>query len=434
MVNSSIIIVTRTTTVPANSDIEFEAGIQSIPKNLGVFQPTMPSRKKTPKRPPTKATPAPTRSTSRSASTSTSRATSQSTSPSRRSGRVRKTVTWEDELPSRSPPRTPPKTLRPPNTKRLPPPNPIRKLWGPSTVRARVVERTADRKAEKAARQARSRAEASRQQSNPIDSVSEAIELEEEEQEEQELPEQASSDRFTPQESDDDEDFDTIRERQEESNYQAWQKERCPFTLRLTCKARVNANRNSIKWTTPMLNPKGGEWHTQDPHFSISEIALQLDKAMEQNGFDSLGVKYIVVIKSDHSQSKRERIHLSNLNDNTWDQVDRMLQEEWRRYPGYISRVEIESYGVITPILSTAITTSMTQPTQLKRSILNITSPAASLRRRRTRTVQLEEQAAQRRDTNEEAGNWMEELVERWHCNNDKCINHDNTCFITWDH
>ena len=65
-----------------------------------------------------------------------------------------------------------------------------------------------------------------------------------------------------------------------------------------------------------------------------------------------------------------------------------------------------------------------------KRAIIDVESAQASPRRRRTRTVQLEEQSAERRDVNEQAGNIMYQLIEKWSCTSDQCSNEGAFCYI----
>ena len=69
---------------------------------------------------------------------------------------------------------------------------------------------------------------------------------------------------------------------------------------------------------------------------------------------------------------------------------------------------------------------------QLKRTFGSISSPTNSPHRR-TRTVALEEQQISRRDRNEIAGDFTEQLIKKWICISDRCNNQNNYCYIPYD-
>jgi hypothetical protein len=68
-----------------------------------------------------------------------------------------------------------------------------------------------------------------------------------------------------------------------------------------------------------------------------------------------------------------------------------------------------------------------------KRPLALIDSPSKSPARRRTRTVQQEEFIADKRDKNEKAGDFSEQLIDKWICTNDRCMNHKGFCFVAFD-
>lgn len=68
----------------------------------------------------------------------------------------------------------------------------------------------------------------------------------------------------------------------------------------------------------------------------------------------------------------------------------------------------------------------------MKRPYSSISSPANSPHRR-PRTVELEEQQVARRDRNEIAGDFTEQLVEKWICISGRYNNQKNYCKISYD-
>jgi hypothetical protein len=97
-----------------------------------------------------------------------------------------------------------------------------------------------------------------------------------------------------------------------------------------------------------------------------------------------------------------------------------VLKEEHLRYLGYKLDVYAEFYC---------------RPSETivqKRAHSSIESPMSSPVPRRTRTVQQEERQAERRDRNEEAGDFSEQLLDRWMCLKDTCINHKAFCFVDY--
>lgn len=64
------------------------------------------------------------------------------------------------------------------------------------------------------------------------------------------------------------------------------------------------------------------------------------------------------------------------------------------------------------------------QVQEQKRAITAVDSPSKSLALRCTRTIQQEEQQAARREKNEAASDFAEQLIDKWCCTNEKCINH----------
>ena len=68
----------------------------------------------------------------------------------------------------------------------------------------------------------------------------------------------------------------------------------------------------------------------------------------------------------------------------------------------------------------------------MKRPYGSMASPSNSPQRR-TRTIALEEQQAARRDRNEIAGDYTEQLVEKWIYISDRCNNQNQYCYIAYD-
>jgi len=162
----------------------------------------------------------------------------------------------------------------------------------------------------------------------------------------------------------------------------------------------------------PVYTPNGGDWVTGLPEFSVATLGVRLDGAMQEQGFDPLLIACIAIVRSDSRQAKKEKLSIGDLNEDGWDQVDLLIKQQWRIFPGYICRIELQIFGKLLP-------------PPPKRPATELESPTASPARRRTRTVQLEEQSAQRRDINESPGYWVEKLVDRWICNSDQYINED---------
>ena len=99
--------------------------------------------------------------------------------------------------------------------------------------------------------------------------------------------------------------------------------------------------------------------------------------------------------------------------------VELVLKQEHLRFLGYKLEVIVDCTGRIN--------------NNLKRPLSSIELPIQFLVRRQTRTVQQEEQQSERRDRNEQASNFLEQLIDKWICTNNKCMNHKGFCFIAFN-
>ncbi|KAL2039837.1 hypothetical protein N7G274_007238 [Stereocaulon virgatum] len=148
---------------------------------------------------------------------------------------------------------------------------------------------------------------------------------------------------------------------------------------------------------------------------------MELHKAMDQHCLIGDLYNIIVFVKSTYSRATKQRLDLEALSEEVWNnRVESVLLNEWIRKPGYRMDIFIECTG------------KEPAKDQLKRPFDSITSPANSLHRR-TRTLALEEQQISRRDRNEIAGDFTEQLVEKWICISDRCNNQNNYCYVPFD-
>ncbi len=143
---------------------------------------------------------------------------------------------------------------------------------------------------------------------------------------------------------------------------------------------------------------------------------------MEHLGFDNL-IEVIVIAKSTSTRGTRKSITLEELSQEIWDsKVEPLLKQEHLRFLGFKLDVIVEFFS-----------RPPDNPPQ-KRAYSSIESPGKSQSPlpRRTRTVQEEERQSERRDRNEEAGDLLERLLDRWTCLKDTCINHKRFCFVDY--
>ena len=226
----------------------------------------------------------------------------------------------------------------------------------------------------------------------------------------------ASSQPETVEDSDDSSMDPRLRkEFQEQENYEEWQQQQYTYSVKATLKADTLTGLR-VKWS----NRIGTENWVKD-NFNINFLLLELHKAMDQHGLIGDLYNIIVFAKSTHSRATKHRIDLEALTEDVWNtRVKSVLREEWKRKPGYHMDVFVECTGKEPP------------KEQLKRPFNSIASPS-NLPHRRTRTIALEEQSAARRDRNEIAGDYTEQLVEKWICTSDRCNNQNNYCYIAFD-
>ena len=194
---------------------------------------------------------------------------------------------------------------------------------------------------------------------------------------------------------------------------------RCAFLLRLTFKSlpsQTNAH-PKCRWTERYYPEAGGQWFTRsDVSVALAQIAILFDANMERFDFEDLIVKCIITVKYDVRLTKRERLFMGLITDESWDKLIQLIESEHQRFPGYLCNVDIEVFGKVS--------------SQSKRFTLEVNSPQTSPHKRRTRTVQLKKQAAVRRDINEQAGNLMLQLVEKWAYGSDTYSNDGVFCFV----
>lgn len=219
-----------------------------------------------------------------------------------------------------------------------------------------------------------------------------------------------SEDSVDPEETPDEE--DEIDE-DEEDALRAHINQPYLFSLKYVLKAR-NPNNDSlrVKWTRPY-----GSEAWVEGGLDTYALEQEIGEAMQQVHFDDID-RYIVILKSQHSRATRQRVDLTDLSLDSWQRVANSMRYQHRQYPGYEFDVVIECIGQA--------------EADLKRPSRSIDSPMSPARRR-TRTIQQEEQQAYRRDQNEAAGDYTKELLTKWACKSNKCSNEHGICFVAYN-
>ena len=210
-------------------------------------------------------------------------------------------------------------------------------------------------------------------------------------------------------------DPDVRKSFKEQENFEEWQQQAYTYSVKATLKAET-LNGVRLRWS----NRIGAENWVKG-NFDINFLLMELHKAMDQHGLIGDPYQIIVFAKSSYNRAPRHRMDLEALTDDVWNtRVESVLSEEWKRKPGYHMDVSIECTGKEPP------------KDKLKRPYGSMASPSNSPQRR-TRTIALEEQQAARRDRNEIAGDYTEQLVEKWICISDRCNNQNQYCYIAFD-
>jgi hypothetical protein len=220
-----------------------------------------------------------------------------------------------------------------------------------------------------------------------------------------------------PDDSDDEETFEEMIDRQEEENLEFNQEIPYLYCVSWVLKALIGPGPNPrkvVKWQGKI----GEEW--LQGQFRTDSLDLELNKAIEKNRLLEPS-EITVVVRSSHRKGTRQLISLEELSQELWDaKVETLLKEEHLRYLGYKLDVYAEFYC---------------RPSETivqKRAYSSIESPMSSPMPRRTRTIQQEERQAEQRNRNEEAGDFSEQLLDRWTCLKDTCINHKAFCFVDY--
>ena len=174
-----------------------------------------------------------------------------------------------------------------------------------------------------------------------------------------------------------------------------------------------------------LIRTKWGEYFESAEYgegdFSASAFTDLLATAMDKEGFQSGVITSIqVAIKSVNPKSRYKRISLDDINHDIWDQKIRPIcQTEFTSFSNQGIDITFEVVGRLVEELAVP-----------KRTIINVDSPTSSPSRRRTRTTQLEEAAAERMDRNEEAGILIGKLITRWLCSKEDCVNKGAFCYV----
>ena len=154
--------------------------------------------------------------------------------------------------------------------------------------------------------------------------------------------------------------------------------------------------------------------------FSPDLLEIELSRALEFRKLDaSIEYDLEVIIKSDALRGTRQRLTLRDLSWETWmDQVEPTIEAEHWKFVHKNLEVTVEC------------TTHYEDPKAIESAQDADADEMPSPRARRTRTTRLEAQAERRRDTNEAAGSKSAEIVDKWLCLSDNCINQGGYCWV----
>lgn len=177
----------------------------------------------------------------------------------------------------------------------------------------------------------------------------------------------------------------------------------------------------------------GGDFRQSD--FSPVELDIEIGNALRIYHIED-DLEIVAIIRSDASRATKQRQYLSDLSVDTWlDQVEATIKSEHRKYVGKHLEVIVECTGVRegSQVPQTPALNSTLASTSSRRRIDAVDNPTPSPHRRRTRTVQQEELAVERRESNAIAGDKNQEIIDRWLCTSNTCTNETAFCWISYD-
>ena len=360
-----------------------------------------------------------------SSSRGASRTASTSTSPARRSGRSpapNRRVQFPD-IPDEDPDlvkknRNGKKGKSPPKGPKNKPKS-VHTRWGPTTVRGRVVDIEACEKQDALRKRQAQEAAATKAAANraAVEEEERRLEIEyqtresenrgiSEEHEEEEEEESSSSNNERMLDTDNE--LDAL----EENAYRRWQAQPYLYRMKYNLKALLPKGQSRT-----IASSKYGEEDFVEGGFEPEKLDIEIGRVMEQKGFEDVIEDIRVSVKSDHAKAVFERASLESLDSEVWNKrVESILVQEHSRFPSYKLNVTVDITGRL-----------QAQP---KRPLGDVDSPSKSPSHRRTRTITLEEQLRERRDDNEETGDYALELTNRLRCHNEKCCNEGNFCWV----
>ena len=159
--------------------------------------------------------------------------------------------------------------------------------------------------------------------------------------------------------------------------------------------------------------------------FSIWDFEQQLARVMSVNNALRKGWEIttrIVHIKSDSSRAKAEQQSMQEFSEAEWAKVVNVILKEAARYrPEPSVKIEISA-------TAPSIQQLKRSPEVLSSDPIEETTPQP--RRRVTTTDRRLDQARERAESLQAAGNFDKAIVDRWQCKDAHCINKDGLCFV----
>ena len=284
-----------------------------------------------------------------------------------------------------------------PKGRRIVPPKPLKKIWGPSdrTQRIGISEALAAAKAREAA-------EVTGQPSEAVP----------------ETPRMSSA--LQGGDTGEGEGSESDLEVEEVMNFIEYQDVPPYFCVYAELKAKKGSIR-TLKWAGQVGQ---GHW-TGRGHFSLERLNHEVDTNVEKFGLSDSFENITIKIRSAKPKVKVLLMTIDALSETQWNKVEDALHSQWLAQPGY--RQDVTLY------IEANVVARVNSPS-FRRPIGVVDTPNAPPAARRTRTVLLEEQAAHRNDTNRAAGDWVDALIINHRCTSSVCPNPKGSgCFVPAD-
>ena len=240
-----------------------------------------------------------------------------------------------------------------------------------------------------------------------------------------------SSNRFAIDENNDtntiedemkDDDLENVREATKNDNYEIWTREQYSFKFRASLRVRYSRFNNFIKWFDSINNQSNenmqNNWFKNRFHVEILDLII--DDAKKNFNVSEL-VDITVIVKSNCNFVNNVTISLSDLSSISWIFVESQLIEMWRRQSNYELKINVQCVDSMNEnIIATTIDQNIVQVDQ---------NNARAQAFRNTRIVQLKRINIERNNQLEQADDFRAQLIEKWKCHSDICLNESNYCY-----